>query len=179
MNNSSPPCRWRSVNWLLLLLQWALGAHFLWMGISKTLDPVTFLKLLRQYELTHNYILLNGIAATLPWLEALCGLLLLTGIALRGTALVCLAMLIPFTLVVVAHARGLSTQLHIPFCAVRFNCGCGAGEVWICRKILENSVQMILTGIIIWRPGGRRAVPPATEISGPVQNPKPDSLKDG
>jgi len=49
--------------------RWLLGGVFLYMGLSKALDPVDFLKLLRQYDLTQSSLLLNSIAAALPWFE--------------------------------------------------------------------------------------------------------------
>ena len=33
------------------------------------------------------------------------------------------------------HAGGA-----VPFCAIRFDCGCGGGEVAICRKLVENTI---------------------------------------
>jgi hypothetical protein len=34
---------------------------------------------------------------------------------------------------------------QLPFCAVRFDCGCGAGEVGICSKLLENGLLILLS----------------------------------
>ena len=70
---------------------------FLYMGMSKAVDPVNFLKLLRQYDLTQSSLVLNSLASALPWFEVFCGLLLLAGVAVRGTALTLLLMLLPFT----------------------------------------------------------------------------------
>src|SRR5208282_6836420 len=104
-----------------------LGAAFLYLGLNKALHPVEFLKLVRQYDVTNDVLLLNSIAAALPWFEAFCGLLLLVGIAVRGTALISAVMLVPFTLLVVHRALLLQAALNIPFCAVKFDCGCGTG----------------------------------------------------
>ena len=127
--------------------RWLLAAVFLYMGLSKALDPVDFLKLLRQYDLTQTPLLLNSLAAALPWFEVFCGLLLLLGIAVRGTALTLIAMLVPFTLLVLHRALQLHAALAIPFCAVKFNCGCGGGAEFICRKVLENFLLILLS---IW-----------------------------
>ena len=131
------------------LARWLLGGLFLYMGLNKALHPVDFLKLLRQYELTQNPLLLNSIAAALPWFEVFCGVLLLAGVAVRGSALMLLLMLVPFTLVVLERALALRTALAIPFCAVKFDCGCGAGEVLICRKLVENGVLILLSGWLL------------------------------
>src|SRR5260370_38156885 len=80
-----------------ILVRWVVGGLFIYMGMKKALDPVTFLKLVRQYEMTNSPLVLNSIAATLPWFETFSGLLLVAGVALRGTALILLAMPRPFT----------------------------------------------------------------------------------
>jgi uncharacterized membrane protein YphA (DoxX/SURF4 family) len=99
----------------------------------------------QQYDLTQNALLLNSIAAGLPWFEVFCGLLLLTGIAVRGTALTLLLMLVPFTILVWHQALLLQAAQNIPFCAVKFDCGCGTGEEFICRKLLENFLLILLS----------------------------------
>ncbi len=132
------------MNAAAVLARWLLGAVFLYMGLSKALNPVDFLKLLRQYDLTQSSLLLNSMAATLPWFEVFCGLLLLAGIAVRGTALTLMVMLVPFTGLVLHRALLLHAALAIPFCAVKFDCGCGAGVEFICRKLTENALLFLL-----------------------------------
>ena len=132
--------------------RWLLGAVFIYMGWNKTLHPEDFLKLLRQYDLTQSSLLLNSMAAALPWFEVFCGLLLLAGIAVRGTALTLLVMLAPFTGAVLHRAWMLQAAQNIPFCAVKFDCGCGSGEEFICRKLLENSLLIL---VCLWLLAGR------------------------
>lgn len=127
-----------------VLARWILGTVFIYAGLNKALHPVEFLKLLREYDLTQTPLLLNSLAAALPWFEVFCGLLLLAGIAVRGTALTLLLMLAPFTLLVLQRALVLHAALAIPFCAVKFDCGCGAGVEFICRKLTENVLLMLL-----------------------------------
>jgi uncharacterized membrane protein YphA (DoxX/SURF4 family) len=129
--------------------RWLLGALFLYMGLNKALDPVEFLKLVRQYELVQTPLLLNSIAAALPWFEVFCGVLLLVGVAVRGSALMLLLMLVPFTIVVLQRALAQQAVLAISFCAVKFDCGCGTGEVLICRKLVENGVLILLSGWLL------------------------------
>src|SRR5262249_8861706 len=76
---------WRVSDVLALLVRCFLGGYFIYMGLHKALHPVEFLKLLRQYEVLHPYLLLNFVASTLPWFEIFCGLLLVLGVAVRGT----------------------------------------------------------------------------------------------
>jgi uncharacterized membrane protein YphA (DoxX/SURF4 family) len=132
--------------------RWCLGALFVYMGLRKGVDPVAFLKLVRQYDLVKTPFLLNSISATLPWFEVFCGALLLAGIAVRGTALTLAGVLIPFTAVVWHRALVLQATRGIAFCAVKFDCGCGAGEVFICGKLLENAGLIL---VAFWLLAGR------------------------
>jgi uncharacterized membrane protein YphA (DoxX/SURF4 family) len=133
-------------------VRWILGGLFVWMGLSKALDPVGFLKLVHAYDLLAAPLLLNLIAGILPWFEVFCGLLLLLGVAVRGTALVAVAMLVPFTLLVLRRALALHAGGHLPFCAIKFDCGCGAGEVFICRKLAENTaLTLVALGFVFLR----------------------------
>lgn len=148
---NTEPRTWRSNTPALAgaLTRWLLGGLFLYMGLNKALHPVDFLKLVRQYELVQDPLLLNSIAAALPWFEVFCGLLLVAGVAVRGSALMLFLMLVPFTAVVFHRALDIHTALAIPFCAVKFDCGCGTGEVLICRKLIENGILLLLSGWLL------------------------------
>jgi hypothetical protein len=138
-----------------LVARLALGGVYLYMGTVKALHPVDFLKLLREYPVLSETALLNAIAIILPWFEVFCAALLLGGIAIRGTALVSLVMLIPFTAVILQRALAVHGAGDTPFCAIRFDCGCGAGEVVICHKLLENAVLMLLSAWLLAVPHAR------------------------
>ena len=137
---------------LTVLARWSLGGWFIYMGLSKALHPDEFLKLVHQYKLTVSPFVLNFIAVTLPWFEVFCGLLLVMGFAVRGTAVILVLMLVPFTIVVLHRALAIHTLQGIPLCAVKFDCGCGTGEEWICRKIPENCGLILLAA---WLLAGR------------------------
>ena len=149
-----PPVRWRTSEVLAMLARFALGALFIYMGLQKALHPVEFLKLVRQYDALHSPLSLNLVASALPWFEVFCGVLLVLGIAVRGTAVMLLLMLIPFTLLVYLRAQAMRATGGLPFCAIKFDCGCGTGEVLICRKLAENALLMALSaGLVFWRTG--------------------------
>ncbi len=135
--------------------RWIVGGLFIYMGLNKALHPADFLKLVRQYDLVGNYYLLNSIAASLPWFEIFCGLLLVMGVAVRGASLVLILMLVPFTVVVFNRALDIAELQQIAFCAVKFDCGCGNGEVYICRKLVENAL-LILASLWLAFGGGRK-----------------------
>ena len=126
-----------------------VGGLFIYMGVMKALKPDEFLILVRQYEMVSVPWILNSIAAALPWFEIFCGLLLVAGIAVRGTALAVLLMLAPFTLVVLRRALSMSAAQAMPLCAIEFDCGCGNGIVPICPKLIENCLLMFLAGWLI------------------------------
>jgi uncharacterized membrane protein YphA (DoxX/SURF4 family) len=128
-----------------VLARWFLAITFIYMGVQKALDPVTFLKLVRQYDIVKDPFILNAIASSLPWFEIACGLLLLIGVAVRGTAINLIAMLVPFTLMILRRALAIAATQGTPFCAIKFDCGCGSGEVIICHKLLENSGLLLLS----------------------------------
>jgi uncharacterized membrane protein YphA (DoxX/SURF4 family) len=154
--NSVQEHGWRKVaaEALPVLIRWLLGGLFLYMGFNKVAHPVEFLKLVRQYDLVQWHIALNLIASLLPWFEVFCGLLLISGVAVRGSALMLVLMLIPFTVVVIRRALALHAAGGLPFCAIKFDCGCGTGEVFICRKIVENSGMILLSaGLLFCRTG--------------------------
>ncbi len=136
---------------LSLVVRWILGGAFVYLGLTKALEPVDFLKLVREYNVIHHHIGLNLIAAVLPWFEVFCGMLLIIGLAIRGSALALLVLLLGFTALVVSRAWELHQLQAIPFCAVRFDCGCGNGEILICGKLLENIFLMILSLVVVVR----------------------------
>ena len=135
-----------------VLARWLLAGLFIYMGGRKALHPDLFHELLRQYHMVQSPLALNSIAIAVPWVEIFCGLLLLAGIAVRGTALLLAGMLAVFTAVVFHRALGVQAAQAIPFCAVKFDCGCGAGTEFICRKLLENFLLILLS---VWLLAGR------------------------
>ncbi len=139
------------------LARWVLGGLFIYMGLTKAVfhDPADFLKLIRQYELVTSSFLLNSIAAALPWFEVFCGLLLLTGVAVRGAALLLLTMLLPFTLLILKRGLAIAGAQALAFCAVKFDCGCGAGEVFVCSKLTENCLLILVCCWLTFRGSGR------------------------
>lgn len=135
-----------------LLARLILGATFIYLGIAKAADPVAFLKMARAFELVHPPLALNLVAAILPWFEIVCGLLLLAGVFTRGTALVFLALLIAFTVAIAWRAVLLHRAGDVAFCAIRFDCGCGTGDVLVCAKLVENLLLLTLCLVALRAP---------------------------
>ena len=137
----------------ILAARVVLGVLFIRMGLHKALNPADFLKTIHEYGWFERSVVLTWIAALLPWFEVFCGILLVVGLRVRGTAIVILGMLIFFSALVLQRALHLHETSGMPFCAIRFDCGCGNGEVVICRKLVEN---LLLMGLSLVSLLGRR-----------------------
>jgi putative oxidoreductase len=102
--------------WLNLVEQASrilLGLVFLLYGVDKIPHPDNFARAIANYRMLPGG-LVNLLAVVLPWIEVLCGLLLLSGQWVRSAALVSAFLLAVFVIAVsVALARGLD-----------INCGC-------------------------------------------------------
>jgi uncharacterized membrane protein YphA (DoxX/SURF4 family) len=142
--------------------------------------PVYFLKLIREYKIFPDsaWPMLNFTAVTMPWIEVLCGVLLIAGVAVRGAAGVLFALLIMFTTMIIIRGVNIYQAKDIAFCAIRFNCGCGGGDVFVCNKIVEN-VTLILLAVVCLISGSarwclRKELIPATPMNQETP-PKPEN----
>jgi len=130
----------------ILLIRFALGVFFIWMGVTKIGDPVAFLKSIRMFEMlpeTPPYYL-NATAVVLPWLEVFCGTALILGLWIRGAAACIGVMLCVFTPAIFLRTMHIHDTEGTPFLQIAFDCGCGTGEVIIWRKLIENSGLLLL-----------------------------------
>ncbi len=98
---------------LYIFLRMLLGLVFVWAASSKIMDPNGFAIIIKNYMILPDY-LINTFAVVLPWLEALCGLLLITGYLVRGSAVLVNLLLTVFI---------LALSLNI-FRGIDINCGC-------------------------------------------------------
>jgi uncharacterized membrane protein YphA (DoxX/SURF4 family) len=135
----------------LAVARLVLGCMFIYMGWNKAWAPEVFLKHIRLYGMIPDsaYLLLNTVAVTLPWVEILCGVLLLLGVFIRGSALALLVMLVGFTIAIYMRARGIMAAEGIGLCSVAFDCGCGTGPEKMCIKLPENVILMLLSGLAL------------------------------
>jgi uncharacterized membrane protein YphA (DoxX/SURF4 family) len=130
----------KALRYFLLFLRVSLGLVFVYAGILKIRDPIAFAGSVAAYKLLpyfFNYL----VAATIPWVELTCGLLLIFGYRVRAAAGITAAMNILFIVLLASTiVRGLD-----------IDCGCfrQGGEktsAWIAimRDILFLSVALIL-----------------------------------
>jgi len=144
----------------LLLARLFVGGMFAYLAIMKLMDPINFLKLTHQYGVlpASPPALLNLTAVVMPWVELVCAAALLLGLTTRGAALVVVGLLLFFTPLLALHAWGLytdPTRHFASYCAVKFDCGCGTGEVFICRKLAEN-IALLAAALIPLLSGSKR-----------------------
>ena len=126
--------------YFLLTLRVGLGLVFIYAGFLKVRDPIAFAGSVAAYKLL-PYFLNYLVAATIPWVELICGTFLIIGYKVRASAGIVAAMNILFiTLLASTLMRGLD-----------IDCGCfrQGGEktsAWIAilRDILFLSAALIL-----------------------------------
>ena len=134
------------LDWFLRL---AVGGTFVYAGILKILDPARFASVVDNYRLV-PYELINIIAILVPWIEAVAGLCVITGIWLRPAALIVTVLTWIFLLAVSsALARGLSIE-----------CGCfgtiGGKKIGL-QNLAIDLALFCLAAVLIGRTGNRRS----------------------
>lgn len=96
------------------LLRLALGSAFVYAGILKHLNPYQFTETVIAYQLLPQS-LVGLTVAIIPWLEIICGALLIFGLKRRSCLLLIQAVLIIFMIILgITMLRGLN-----------IDCGCG------------------------------------------------------
>ncbi len=90
-----------------------LGGLFIFSSMHKLFDPLGFAKIIYSYQLTPHF-LINFAAIVMPFVELLCGLLLIFGVFRISTLFTIEALLIFFTILIgINIVRGID-----------FTCGC-------------------------------------------------------
>jgi protein-disulfide isomerase/uncharacterized membrane protein YphA (DoxX/SURF4 family) len=102
--------------WVGTICRLVLGAVFLWAGAAKLDDPAAFVRVVRAYDATPEW-LSKGIGYGLPVLEICLAALLIAGVVTRIAAAVAGSLLVIFLIgIIEAAARGIKLQ-----------CGCFGG----------------------------------------------------
>ncbi|MFC1653108.1 DoxX family protein [Planctomycetota bacterium] len=132
--------------WPQLLARLVFGAVMIYFALPKIAEPLDFLKEIRNYHILPEdpAILLNLVAVCLPWFELIGSLALILGLARRGVGVLFTVLMIAFTAMVLYRATVIHGDIGGAFCDIKFDCGCGRGEVYICHKVLENLGLLLL-----------------------------------
>jgi len=133
-----------------LLVRSCLGIVFLWASWDKIAHPDEFAAIIINYDILPAAAV-NMTALVLPWIELICGLLLLTGRLVPGAALTIDTLLIVFIL---ATAFNLYRGLDI-------NCGCfsvapGAGNETIFNLVRDSLLLAAGIWLLIYTAGGAK-----------------------
>ena len=130
-----------------------LGIVFLYSSADKILDPAGFAQIVANYRLLPT-ALANATAVVLPWIEAICGLALVTGRFEKGAALLVSLMMVLFTGLVLLNAyRGLNIA-----------CGCFSLSAREPSNLAVNTLRnLALLAAALWVLYGpkREWLPPA------------------
>lgn len=98
------------MNALVLACRLLIGAVFIWAGLAKIGDLSTFAADVHNFRML-PVALEHLVAITLPWIELVCGLALISGVRARAGAVVAFAMMLLFTVgVAQALGRGLDIE---------------------------------------------------------------------
>jgi uncharacterized membrane protein YphA (DoxX/SURF4 family) len=74
-----------------------LGAVFIWASWSKIMEPNSFAGIIQSYQIIPQQMV-NPVAILLPWVEAVCGICLLSGYLVKGSVLIVDILMIIFIL---------------------------------------------------------------------------------
>jgi uncharacterized membrane protein YphA (DoxX/SURF4 family) len=96
-----------------VIFRWAVGLIFIYASTDKLLHPSAFAVAVYNYKILPGS-LINLVAIMLPWLEMVCGILLIIGLFPRGAALILSILLILFF-------SALSISLYR---GIDISCGC-------------------------------------------------------
>lgn len=136
---------------VLLAFRLVVGAIFIYAALQKIGKPLLFADSIHAYGILDYGILLYLAAIVLPWFELFCGLALVCGILLRGSALL-LFILNAVFIIAIAIRTGSIVQGGTPFLEVFFDCGCGFGETYAWKKLLEDIIYLLITGAVLAAP---------------------------
>lgn len=126
------------LEYFLLAARFFLAFIFIYAGADKISNPSGFSQAIQNYRLFPIEII-NFFAITLPWIELICGLLLLFGISVRENSLIIFSLLFVFTLAVaISMIRGLN-----------FDCGCFGKPSPIGWKKLGENFLMLVLGLLL------------------------------
>jgi putative oxidoreductase len=140
-----------SNRYLILGLRLVIGGVFIWASWHKIGNPEGFARDIYNYRMMPGSTI-NLMAIIMPWLELACGVLLIVGPLMRGSALLIGLMLLVFIIAIsAAIIRGLN-----------IDCGCfkvGEGGRMVGLKTLTEDVLMLVgVGIIMVFGGPSRSL---------------------
>jgi uncharacterized membrane protein YphA (DoxX/SURF4 family) len=128
--------------YLTTIFRIIVGLVFIYASIDKISSPAYFAGTIQNYQIIPEF-LMNIVAITLPWVELICGVLLLIGVWHRSAALILSLLMIVFIFAILsAIVRGLGIE-----------CGCfGAGTSANWTRIMEDIFLLAFSLQILFFP---------------------------
>lgn len=125
----------------LFIIALAFGALFLWSGVAKIKDPVSFADAVRNYRLIGDPFVAVA-AIFIPWVEVFAAIGVMTDRFRKGSAAILTVSLIVFTTaIVIAWARGLD-----------ITCGCFGDETPMNYPVkVAQNIGLMAVGTLLWR----------------------------
>jgi len=133
---------------MILIIRIVLGVVFIYASLDKIANPEGFARAINNYHMLPNDII-SIFALVLPWVELLCGLALITGIATRAAAIITTGMVVMFAIAITsALARGLN-----------IDCGCfstSSKARTIGFTTLAGDLGLLVLAVYVWWAGAGR-----------------------
>jgi len=130
-----------SNKYVVLAARLVLGAVFIYASLEKIQNPAGFAQVIYNYRMVPES-LINVMAIVLPWLELICGALIIVGVFVKGSALLIGGMLAVF---IVALSSAILNGLDI-------SCGCftlEGGRGIAGKTLVEDILLMVCVGIAL------------------------------
>ncbi|WP_415712862.1 MauE/DoxX family redox-associated membrane protein [Maridesulfovibrio sp.] len=117
-----------------------LGLVFIVASLDKIIDPLAFAEIIKNYQLLPE-IMIGPVAFFLPWLEFVCGAMLVCGVFIDAAAVILVTMLLVFIAALSANLyRGIDVA-----------CGCFSTDASTASNmqmtILRDVVLLMLAGL--------------------------------
>lgn len=122
--------------WVAVLLRLYIGGVFIYASIPKITYTAEFAEIIAGYNLL-PYWGVNIVAVSMPWLELLCGFMLVLGVRGKAAALTLIGLLVVFTIALVVNLlRGIP-----------LGCGCFStvGEPMSWWTVLRDLSWLLMT----------------------------------
>lgn len=133
---------------VVAVVQILLGIIFIISASSKLFSPEKLAVILEAYRILPPSFV-PFVAISMPWVELLAGLTLITGTMPSAGALTVLGMQLFFIPALSYRALFLARQLGISVFNVDFDCGCGLGENFAWVFILRDAGFLLMAAAIV------------------------------
>jgi putative oxidoreductase len=147
--------RWIRDPFVILVIRLILAAVFIYAATQKIGRPLLFADEIRMYGILTGGPLLYIISIMLPWIEIFCGLSLVSGVFMRGAALILAVFNLVFIFVISYRSAMIIKNEGTPFMEIFFDCGCGFGATYAWKKLIEDALLLAGAVLIFMAPSYR------------------------